>query len=151
MNKLKNWSLQLKRPILILGDSNMARLPRAGDQRIQVVCYLGASWFHTHEIIRNKTPTSNWVTMVILSFGINDRAYGSTGLVEKWIKKTLGAAEYNFLNAQILIPVISFHRYQHWKNNRHPPQPVFSNRVGPDLLDSKYGLAMWKHWLARLN
>lgn len=34
-DKLKNWSLQPKRPIFILGDSNMARLPTVWGQGVQ--------------------------------------------------------------------------------------------------------------------
>lgn len=74
-DKIKNWSLRPKRPILIMGDSNMARLPVIFDDRVQVECYPGAHWFHAHEILRNRTPTTDEVTAVILSFGINDRTY----------------------------------------------------------------------------
>ncbi|ROJ62494.1 hypothetical protein DPX16_21480 [Anabarilius grahami] len=71
----------------------------------------GVHWFHTYEILRNRTPTTDWVTVVILSFGINDKAYASAEAVGKLVKNTLGVAESTFPNAQIYILSINFNRH----------------------------------------
>lgn len=63
-DKIRNWSLRPRRLVLIMGDSNMARLPAVLDDRVQVECYPGAHWFHAYEILRNRTPTTDWITAV---------------------------------------------------------------------------------------
>lgn len=64
-DKIKNWSLRPRQPVL----------PAIFEDKIQVECYPGAHWFHAYEILRNSTSTTDWVMAVILSFGINDKAY----------------------------------------------------------------------------
>jgi len=44
-----------KLKILVLGDSNMGKLPKVWDGKVQVVCYPGAHWSNAYEILRNKT------------------------------------------------------------------------------------------------
>lgn len=167
-HKLENWYLRPRRPILKLGDSNLAKLPRMGDDRIQIMCYPGARWLHAQQILRNKTPTTDWVTKVILSFGINDRTSASTGWVGQWIEKAVSAAQTTFPNAQILVPIINFNRnlsryqiqnlstiFEHISNNRRTisllPYQLF--RTGSDLTHwtKATGRAMWEHWLNHLN
>lgn len=54
---------------------------------------------------------TDWVTGVILLFGINDRAYSSAEAVGKLVKNALGAAESTFPNAKIHITKINFNRH----------------------------------------
>lgn len=119
------------------------------------MCYSGLRWLHAHKIIRNKTPTADWVTKVVLSFGINDRTCASTGWVGEWIRKSVSAAEVTFPNAQVLIPIINFNRnvprdqiMNLSKINDHIistkktisllPLPTISHRIGPYSLDKDY-------------
>lgn len=146
----------------------MARLPRVEDQRVQRVCYPGARWLHAFNIVKNKTPTTDMVTKVVLSFGINDRSYDSTELVGNWIRKTLTAAEATFPNAQIYIPVINYHGFlpkrqiaklkqinTHIINTKKMLDPLPSQlfHTGSDLTHWTCGTgwAMWRHWLKHLN
>lgn len=126
-NKIKNWSLRPERPVLILGDSNMVRLPRIMDNRVQVECYPGAHWFHAQEILRNRTPTTDWVATVVLSFGINDRGGASAERVGKALRQTLRVAKSTFPNAGVFIPVVNF--------NRHLPkrQCVMLNQINSHI------------------
>lgn len=166
--KLRNWFFEPKRPIIIIGDSNMARLPRLTDPRVQIGCYQGARWLHACEIIKNKTPTTGFVTKVILSFGINDRSHDSAGLTINWMLKTLRAAEDTFPNAQVFVPIINFH-------NLLSVRPTTTlNRINAAIRDTHHfiealptgrfttgmdhthwtfstGWAMWKHWRRCLN
>ncbi|KAI7790330.1 putative proline-rich receptor-like protein kinase PERK2, partial [Triplophysa rosa] len=45
-NRKVNWVLIPLRPILIIGDSNIARIPPFKDGRAQLVAYPGAQWSH---------------------------------------------------------------------------------------------------------
>ncbi|KAK9962713.1 hypothetical protein ABG768_008067 [Culter alburnus] len=58
-DKIKNWSLRPKRPVLIMRDSNMGRLPAIFEDKVQMERYPGAHWFHAYEILRNRTPTTD--------------------------------------------------------------------------------------------
>ncbi|KAJ4946245.1 hypothetical protein JOQ06_023913 [Pogonophryne albipinna] len=58
VNKKGNWSLTSSREIIIMGSSNIARLPFINDKRIQVDSYPGAKLSHAVHIIKYKTPTS---------------------------------------------------------------------------------------------
>lgn len=105
---------------------------------------------------------------MILSFGINDRAYASAEAVGKLVQKTLGVAEGTFPNAQIFIPSINF--------NRHLPKGQCStlNGVNAHITSTgralealpyeqfrteqdfthwtgMTGRAMWDHWVRVLN
>lgn len=93
-----------------MGDSNMGRLPAIFDDKVQVECYPGGHWFHAYDILRKRTPTTEWIMGVILSFGINDRAYSSAEAVDKLVKKAL-VAESTYPKAQIHIPRIIFNRH----------------------------------------
>lgn len=72
----------------------MGRLLVVWDRGVQVVCYPWAHWSNAYEIIRNKTATSDRVTKVILSFGINDKNHASTESLGKMIKKTKGSRQH---------------------------------------------------------
>jgi len=73
-DKYRDWSLTPTRPILILGASNMDRLPPIEDVRVQVDCYPGAKIAHAAHLLKYKTPVSTGVRVVILHFGFNDRS-----------------------------------------------------------------------------
>jgi len=73
-DKTRNWSLTPVRPVLILGASNMARLPPIYNRRVQVDCFPGARTFNAIHMIKYRTPFSPQVILVILHFGLNDRA-----------------------------------------------------------------------------
>lgn len=100
--------MQQFRPILIIGDSNIARLPRISDDRIQTDCYPGANLSHATNLLRHNTPRSNSVTKVILSFGLNNKNQENTSLLKKDLHAMLVAAINTFPQAVILIPLIHY-------------------------------------------
>ncbi|GAA6087139.1 uncharacterized protein LOC120555297 [Tachysurus ichikawai] len=65
-DKYRNWDLKPQRPILILGDSNLLRLPRINNPAVQVDSYPGANLSHAHHLIKYKTPTSTDTQKVVL-------------------------------------------------------------------------------------
>lgn len=88
-NKYKNWSLTPKKPILLLGASNLSHLPRIKNDKVQVVSYPGAKLEHAHHIIKNKTPTAPEVQQVILHFGLNNRNEGNLTILRKMVERVL--------------------------------------------------------------
>lgn len=107
-DKIKNWTLTPERQIMIIGDSNMRRLPEILDDRVQVDCYPGANISHATHLFKYKTPTTETVSMVILSFGINNRRKSNPSLLKNELRSMLNAAADTFPQAQILMPVINF-------------------------------------------
>ncbi|KAK1905900.1 Regulator of G-protein signaling 9-binding protein [Dissostichus eleginoides] len=57
-NKTLNWNLTPSREVLILGESNIARLPLVPDSRVQVDSFPGENLSQAATLIRYKTPTS---------------------------------------------------------------------------------------------
>lgn len=107
-DKYHNWFLDPQREIIILGDSNISRLPRIYDPRIQVDSFPGAKITHGVHLIKNKTPLSPQVKKVILSFGINDMHTTNPSLIRKTLGSLYNASYTTFPNATIRIPLINY-------------------------------------------
>lgn len=166
-NKYLNWSLSPSRPILILGDSNISRLPYIRDSRIQVDCYPGANLSHAAHLIKNKTPTSDIVQKVILSFGINNRKMNHPNQLGKDLQAMLKAARDTFPQGTIYIPIINYSKNQPQffqdnikflnqliRNTAHQIPEVQEDRFStlPDNLhwDKQTALEMANHWISFL-
>ena len=109
-NKDLNWALEPIRKTLVIGDSNVARLPLIMDKEVQVDCFPGANIAQAAHLLRRNTPTSGEVERVILSFGFNDRGRGNTSLLGDSLGRLVSAAKATFPNARVYIPVVSFSR-----------------------------------------
>lgn len=72
-NKLENWSLTPKKPIILLGDSNLTHLPKMKNEKVKIVSYPGAKLEHIFHILKNKTNMAPEVHVIVLYFGINNR------------------------------------------------------------------------------
>ena len=106
-DKTKNWTLIPTRKTIIMGDSNIARLPTILEEGIQVDCFPGANLSQALHLLKHKTPTSDIAERVILSFGINDKHRSNTSLLDNSLRKLWLAARATFPHAQIHIPVIN--------------------------------------------
>ena len=167
-NKYQVWTLKPSRPFLIMGDSNVDRLPHIEGSRVQVDSYPGALLAHAIHILKHKTPTSADTQTLILSFGINNKDQGNPTLIRKQLSRLLGAAMDTFPNATIHIPIINFSQDL---SNRHkvnlnglnklikdtgrsiPPLQKTNFATGRDWLHwtPDTGKAMAHHWLKYLN
>ena len=106
-DKHTNWTLKPTRKFLVLGDSNMARLPAILDEWVQVDCFPGANISHATHLLKHNTPTTGEVEKVILSFGINDKRRGNPSLLDNSLEKLIQVSKATFPNAKIHIPVIN--------------------------------------------
>lgn len=107
-NKAQNWFLQPTRPYLILGDSNIGRLPPICHSEVQVDCFPGARIHHITRILKHKTPASPTVRALILSVGINDRNQDNRFQSKVAIQALLEAADSTFPNAHIRIATLNW-------------------------------------------
>lgn len=162
-DKYNNWSLEAVRPILVLGDSNMARLPLIEDEAVQVDCFPGANLIHAAHVIRNKTSTSPGVKTVILAFGFNDRNQGKGDRLQALVDRLLKVAKDTFPYAKILIPLINcsaslksvtrknidiLNEILRHTNQSIPCLQQGLFKTGRDKIhwDVDTGVAMWDHW-----
>ena len=101
----KDWSITPTRPILILGDSNLNRLPAVLSGDVQVDCYPGAKIKHATVIINSVAVPNLQVRCLILSFGLNN--HGSPpAYSHPEADVMLRRARATFPRASVLVPLI---------------------------------------------
>ncbi|ROI93620.1 hypothetical protein DPX16_3290 [Anabarilius grahami] len=67
-SKLAEWSLTLKKKVVIIGDSNVAQLPVYNCPELQIDSFPGAKLQHAADLIENSVEPEK----IILSFGFNN-------------------------------------------------------------------------------
>ena len=100
------WTLTPTRSKIIMGDSNLHRLPAIGSPHIQVDCYPGAKFCHAANILSSIRAPVGHVTRVILAFGLNNRST-PLDLTTRQIRDLYSRATTAFPSALILIPLIN--------------------------------------------
>ena len=100
------WKLQPSKPVLIIGDSNIARVHKFSNNNIQLDSYPGAKCTHGTSILDklNQCPETQ---KVILSFGINHKEQRPQTAI-KQLQTLIKMARGKFPNASIWIPMINF-------------------------------------------
>ncbi|KAF3859051.1 hypothetical protein F7725_021450 [Dissostichus mawsoni] len=167
-DKKKNWSLTPYREVIIMGSSNISRLPRIHDARIQVDSYPGANLSHAINIIKYKTPTAPEVTKVLLCFGLNDRGIGDRTILNNNLNQLLSSARDTFPNAAIHVPKINHSTKLSLKaiknigllNKLIEKTPGNFKPLGAEDFDTEGDLIhwtpltakkMWDHWRSSLD
>lgn len=109
LQKSKNWSLSVRHKWLILGDSNVARIPPYQIPHLQIDGFPGATFTNLRSVLA-KIDTDPTVEIVILSIGLNNRAQNRTETSILELQRLMLMANAKFPHASIWIPVISFSR-----------------------------------------
>lgn len=109
-DKYKNWDLRPTRPILILGSSNLSRVPSISNNKVQVDSFPGANLAQAYHVIVHKTPVWPEAQHVVLSFGLNNREQGNPTILGKGVERLQGAAHRTFPNAVIHFPLINYNK-----------------------------------------
>ena len=109
-DKFGNWKLSIQRPVLIIGDSNMSKLPKCNDERVQIDSYPGAKFSHALHMLK-KTEKTDTVLKVILSFGINHADGYKLEQVKKDLENIFKVAQERFPKAVVVMPLISFSKH----------------------------------------
>ncbi|GAA6073385.1 uncharacterized protein LOC124382477 [Tachysurus ichikawai] len=105
--KMIDWKLTVRRKWLVVGDSNLSRIPSFKNPDLQIESYPGATFRHMEAVINKNTP-SNDVEHVILSLGINGRMQNAKDTAIKQMQAALRAAKDKFPLAQIWVPEVNF-------------------------------------------
>lgn len=105
--RLKDWTLSIWKPTLIIGDSNLARIEPFEYQDVQIESYPGTTFFHAETLLRDATVHST-INNIILSFGINCRTKKVKETTIKQIQRTIKITKDRFPEAHIYIPIINF-------------------------------------------
>ena len=126
-DKYKSWSLAPGREILIVGDSNLGRIPEVNNGAVEVHSYPGATLSQAFSLIKYKTPAADGVRHVILSFGLNDRGQSNVQALRKCVDRLKEAAAATFPNAVLHIPLVNY-------DSRLPEQQVRNLRALNDVI-----------------
>lgn len=73
-NSIRNildWEITIRKPIVIIGDSNISRIPRFADLRVQADSVPGATFHHLKGVVE-KLEQHPTVEKVVLSGGLNN-------------------------------------------------------------------------------
>lgn len=118
LHKLKNWSLSVRHKWLIVGDSNVSRIPPYNIPHLQVDSFPGATFMHIRSILDKVEPDPK-VEILILSVGINNRSQKSPEASLSELRRLIAVAETKFRNAAVWVPVINFSRSLPKKEQNH--------------------------------
>ena len=123
VKKIQDWGLSVGKKWLIMGDSNLARLPPFTIHDLQIDSYPGATFRHAEAIIK-KATSSTVVEKVILAFGLNNRSNKVKQTSVKQLQAAVRAAKLKFPRAAIWIPVIN---YSHFLPHHEQQQLIHLN------------------------
>lgn len=104
--KVADWNIEGHTPTLIIGDSNLNRIPPFNNPNIQVDSYPGATFYHLTKVLE-KTPIHTDTATVVLSVGLNNKDHDPFQTSLKQLSVMHKEAKKTFPNATIYIPVIS--------------------------------------------
>lgn len=128
--KMIDWDLVVEKKWLIIGDSNLSRLPEYVVPDLQVDSYPGANFRHAQALIE-KSRSRVVVEKVVLSFSLNSRDQKAKETAVKQMQAALRAGKRKFPAAEIWIPVINFStQLSHREQDTSPtpsPLPPFSS------------------------
>jgi len=105
--KLQDWNLHIREKWVIIGDSNVSRMPPFAAHDVQIDSFPGAKWFHA-EALLEKATFNTTLEKLILSFGLNNRSQKDKKMPVLEMERTLKVAQQRFPEAEIYIPAINF-------------------------------------------
>lgn len=165
--KMIDWHLRVQKKWLILGDSNLARIPGYAIPDLQIESYPGANFRHAQALME-KSLGSNGVEKLVLSFGLNCRAQKAKETSVKQMQAAVRTAKKRFPHSEIWIPEINYSSYlpeeeqgslrtlnAHIRRNLPYIPALDDARFVTDWDDVHWtketGSAMLEHWAACLN
>lgn len=102
-----DWSLNLKKRYVIIGDSNVSRIPAFGIPDLQIDSFPGAKFQHAGNLVERATVALE-PEILIMSFGINNRTQRCFTRASQEIHRAYRLARTRLPHTEILIPVINF-------------------------------------------
>lgn len=105
--KMIDWNLTVGRKWLIVGDSNLSRIPGHVISDLQIDSYPGANFRHAQALMAKATSQVT-VEKVVLAFGLNCRGQKARETSVKQLQGAVRAARRKFPYADIWVPQINF-------------------------------------------
>lgn len=104
--KMVQWRVEIKQPILIIGDSNLSRIPKIEHPLIQIDSFPGAQILHLKQILGKLDPCLR-VQKVLLSIGLNNcLRKNKLATIQGQFRQLMSRARDIFPRAEIWIPRI---------------------------------------------
>ena len=112
--KKKEWDLPpLVKRIVVLGDSNLARIPPFQHHSCQVEAFPGAKIYHITHLLKKYNFKENVPQMMVVNVGLNDVTSGSDK-IDRDIKELSHVLQRNFSTTQIhFVPVQVHNKHRH--------------------------------------
>ncbi|KAL6459457.1 hypothetical protein MHYP_G00329290 [Metynnis hypsauchen] len=165
--KMVDWNFSARKPVCLLGDSNLSRITGHPFKDLQIDSYPGGTFRHAENVIQKATVHVK-VESVILAFGINHRNQKSKETAVKQLQWAIKAAVDKFPGAAVWIPLVNFSKTlnrgeqetltrlnNHIKKNMAyvPLLPAAQFEVTSDKIHwtATCARAMLKHWAKHLN
>lgn len=104
--KMIDWTLSAEKKWLILGDSNLRRIPPYNNPNLQIDSYPGANFRHAMAIMLKATQISQ-VEKLVLAFGLNHRDQKGRETSIKQLQTAVRIAKRKFPYSEIWIPLIN--------------------------------------------
>lgn len=165
--KMLDWSLNVHKKWLFLGDSNLAQFPPYTIEDLQIDSFPGANFRHITEVI-GKATVHVTVEKTILAFGINSRTQKPKETTVRQIQAAIRVVKQIFPYSEIYIPLINFSTdlpIREQENLREVNKHIEKNMPSlPKLEDSLFetipdrvhwtkttAIAIFDHWVKYLN
>lgn len=147
--KLTDWGLAIRKKWVIIGDSNLSRIPPFQIPDLQLDSYPGATFLHAETLLKGATISVS-VEKMVLSFGINHRDQKAQETAIKQLQGAVRAVKKRLPHTEIWIPEINF------PNTLSAPQKdtllelnrYIRTHTGciPALPGDEYGVVDGTHW-----
>ena len=108
--KILDWNIAVTQRAVILGDSNLARIPATEYKNLQIDSYPGATFYHMKKILE-KCDVHPKVETVVLSVGINCKDHDAFQTSFPQLNEMHKEARNTFPNADIYIPLLNFSKF----------------------------------------
>lgn len=106
--KMVEWNIQITKPVVILGDSNLSRIPEYCYPQVQIDSFPGAKILHIKAILKKLPPMDN-VQKVVISVGLNNcLSRNKLQTMKNEFQQLMSQAKKTFPQAELWVPWIQF-------------------------------------------
>lgn len=165
--KLLNWTMSVSKKWLLIGDSNLSRLPHHGFPDLQIDSFPGANFRHLTAVI-SKAVVQVRVEKVLVSCGLNSRGQKFKETTLKQLQTAVRALKRRFPYAEMGIALVNYstalpraEQQNLSKLNAHIsknmpyidqlPETEFKTEADKVHWTKDTAKAMFDHWCALLN
>ncbi|KAL0189772.1 hypothetical protein M9458_016871, partial [Cirrhinus mrigala] len=102
-----DWSLNLKKKYVIIGDSNVSRIPAFNISDLQIDSFPGAKFQHAGNLVEKATIAVE-PEVLLLSFGLNNRSQRCFTSTNKEIQRAYRVARTRLPHTEIVVPLVNY-------------------------------------------